>query len=67
MMIADIRCRLCNRNANEIGGWLKRLNPKGQKGVYECRSSCHAVLHPEYRIVSAIRGEEKERYENLNL
>lgn len=52
-------CRLCGKNALEIGGFLARVNPKGEAGIWECRPSCGADLPQETKILMAIEGDDK--------
>lgn len=33
-------CRLCGKGAQEIQGYLARVNEFGVAGVWECRPSC---------------------------
>ncbi len=35
-----IRCRKCDRSAIEDGAALIRVNPKGEKGIWECTPDC---------------------------
>ena len=53
-----MRCRLCGKSALEIAGYLVRINPVGEVGVWECRPSCTAQLLPDERVLLAITGEE---------
>ena len=53
-------CRLCGKNALEIGGYLTRVNPTGEAGIWECRPSCEADLPPETKLLMALEGEDKE-------
>jgi hypothetical protein len=52
-----IKCRLCDKDANDCGGWLERVNEKGVPGIWECRPSCDALLPPDERIIGAIENE----------
>ena len=54
--VGDMRCRLCNRNAVECGGWLERVNPKGEASILECRPSCLSELPNEQAVLGAITG-----------
>lgn len=52
-----MKCRKCNKGANDIGGYLARVNEKGVKGIWECRPSCDASMPPDDRLIAAIEGE----------
>jgi len=58
MKMIEIVCRLCGKNAHKSGGYLGRVNAKGQPGIWECRPSCDADLPPDTKLLLAIRGEE---------
>lgn len=51
-----IRCRLCGRSPNEVGGILHRVNEKGVIGIWECRPICGAEMNNEDAIIAAIEG-----------
>lgn len=51
-------CRLCGKSAQEIGGYLTRVNEKGVTGIWECRPTCDADLPFETNILMALEGEE---------
>jgi hypothetical protein len=53
-----VKCRLCNKGANDIGGWLKRVNPLGEIGIWECRPSCDAVLLGINRLIDVIEDTD---------
>jgi ribosomal protein L37AE/L43A len=53
-------CRLCKRTAVEIQGWLTRINPLGEEGVWECRPTCGATLTQDARLLGAILPPEPE-------
>lgn len=55
-----MKCRLCGKGATEIRGYLKRVNEKGVKGIWECRPSCDADLSEDDRVIAAIEDNEKE-------
>jgi len=55
---ADMRCRLCNRNMFECGGWLERVNAKGETSILECRPECLAELSEDHKLLGAITGRE---------
>lgn len=52
------KCRLCGKGPFEIGGYLQRINPKGEDGIFECRPSCDAKITNEEKIISAIENTE---------
>jgi hypothetical protein len=58
--IGELRCRLCKANAQECGGYLARMNAKGQPGVWECRPSCTVDMHPDDALLAAIKGDSDE-------
>lgn len=47
-------CRLCKKGAQEIGGYLTRVNEKGVEGIWECRPSCEAQQSFEENLIAAI-------------
>lgn len=55
-----MKCRLCGRSATEIRGYLKRMNEKGVKGIWECRPSCDADLTSDERVIAAIEDDDEE-------
>lgn len=55
-----MKCILCGKKINEIGGYLQRVNPKGQPGVWECRPSCNADLPKETSLLLAIESDGTE-------
>ena len=55
-------CRLCGKGAQEIGGYLTRVNETGVEGIWECRPSCEADLPFETNLMLALnfnKGEEQ--------
>lgn len=54
----SMKCRLCGRGLNQIGGYLQRVNEKGVAGVWECRPTCEADLIEETAVLLAVEGEE---------
>lgn len=52
--LSDMRCRLCNRNADEIQGYLTRVNEKGVDPIWECRPDCSAKMSSDARVLAAI-------------
>lgn len=55
-----MKCRLCNKTLKEIGGYLQRVNPKGEDGIWECRPVCDADLPQETNLLLAIEGDIEE-------
>jgi len=53
-----MKCRLCGKGAQEIGGYLHRVNEKGVIGIWECRPNCHADLPFETNLLLAIAAED---------
>lgn len=53
-------CRLCNKTAHEIGGYLTRVNEKEIPAEWECRPSCDAAMSHDDRVLSAIHGENAQ-------
>jgi hypothetical protein len=60
-----MHCRLCYKSPFEIEGWLERVNPTGENGIWECRPSCAAHLTPEDRVLGAIEGREENEEKGL--
>jgi hypothetical protein len=52
-----MKCRLCHRGANEIKGFLHRVNEKGVIGIWECRPACVTGISNEDAIMMAVTGE----------
>lgn len=52
----QMKCRLCGRTANEIQGYLHRVNEKGVKGIWECRPICGAEMNQDDALLAAIEG-----------
>lgn len=55
-----MKCNICGKHLFEIGGYLQRVNPKGEDGIYECRPNCHADLPQETNLLLAIEGDDDE-------
>lgn len=55
-----LRCRLCGRGANEINGYLHRVNEKGVIGIWECRPSCNTQVSNDEALLMAIKGEDED-------
>jgi hypothetical protein len=53
-------CQLCGKSAQEIGGYLARVNEKGIPGIWECRPDCNTAMEPDDRVMAAINGENAE-------
>lgn len=56
-------CQLCGKSAQEIGGYLTRVNEKGVPGIWECRPNCAAELMDDDKFLAAINGENKEAHQ----
>lgn len=56
-----MKCRLCNKGLNEIGGYLQRVNPKGETGIWECRPCCEADLPQETNLLLALEQDDEQR------
>ena len=56
-----MKCRRCGKGLNEVGGYLERVNAKGQKGVWQCVPSCAATMSQDERLLSAIEGKWRDR------
>ena len=59
-----IFCRLCGKKANEINGYLERVNPKGEPMIAECRPSCNCDLPKETVLLMAIEGADDNETKN---
>lgn len=51
-------CRLCGKTAQEIGGYLHRVNEKGVDGIWECRPSCDSKMDDDARLLAALEHDE---------
>lgn len=51
------------KSAQEIGGYLTRVNEKGVLGIWECRPTCDADLPFETNILMALEGEAAPKQE----
>lgn len=60
----SIKCRKCGKGAQEIGGYLHRINEKGCAGIWECRPTCDADLSFETNLMLAIAGEPNDLTSN---
>lgn len=49
-----MKCRICNKEHWQIGGYLERVNEKGVDGIWECRPSCNADLPQETNLLMAL-------------
>ena len=47
-------CRLCGKGAQEIGGYLTRVNETGVPGIWECRPSCDADRSFQDNLLDAL-------------
>lgn len=50
-------CRLCGRSAQDISGWLERVNEKGVPGIWECRPCCDDDLFSDEDIIAMLNDE----------
>lgn len=54
-------CRKCGKDALQVGGWLQRMNPTGEMGIFECRPSCDAApMTPIERVIGAIEYHQEK-------
>ena len=58
-----MKCRKCKRTAIEINGFLKRINEKGQKGIWECRPHCDVDMTREDRLLCALQNVKEPNNE----
>lgn len=58
--MSGLVCRKCGVDTHGCGGYLARVNPRGQPGVWECRPVCGSDLPPDTRLLLAIEGDEQE-------
>jgi len=54
-------CRLCGKGAQEIGGYLTRVNEKGVPGLWECRPSCDAHQTQDENLLMALETTEESK------
>jgi len=54
----QLDCRKCGKNANETGGYLKRINPLGEIGIWECYPSCDAEVSFETKVLLALEIDD---------
>lgn len=58
-------CRLCNKDALHIDGFLARVNEKGVAGIWECRPSCDVGFYTnitfEDKLMMAIDSSENSK------
>jgi hypothetical protein len=59
-----MKCRLCNKGPLEIGGYLQRVNPKGETGIWECRPCCEADLPQETNLLLALEQDDEQRIDS---
>lgn len=58
MKCNEIKCRLCDKSADQINGYLARVNEKGVAPIMECRPLCDATLTNDEAVVAAVLGEQ---------
>jgi len=56
-------CQKCGKSAQQIGGYLHRVNEIGVKGIWECRPSCDADNSFETNLMLAIDGKPEFKRE----
>jgi len=49
-----MKCQKCGKSAQQIKCLLKRVNPKGEVGVWKCYPKCGAKLSLSKRIDLAL-------------
>lgn len=54
-------CQLCGKDAQEIGGYLHRVNELGVAGIWECRPTCDADLPFETNLLLALEDGQNDR------
>jgi len=57
--IMTIKCRKCDSNAfiaAERGAHLKRVNRKGEAGIWECWPGCNSSGNKEDALIGAIKN-----------
>lgn len=55
--MGEMRCRHCDRNAHEIGGYLGRVNKGETPSIWECQPNCQADLPQDTKLLLAVDGE----------
>lgn len=60
-MDTTLKCRWCGRTLHEVGGYLARVSPVGERGVWECRPSCESRLSADQAVIAAIHGEAEAK------
>jgi hypothetical protein len=54
-------CRLCGRTIWQIGGYLGRVNKRGEvPAVWECRPSCTADMPFEVALSKMLEEEDEK-------
>lgn len=53
-----MKCQLCGKSIQEIGGYLHRVNEKGVPGIWECRPSCNVKLTQGENLLLALGGAD---------
>lgn len=51
-------CRKCKKDIDNIGGYLQRVNAKGEAAIWECRPSCDAQQTQKQNLLDAIQSDE---------
>lgn len=59
-----LTCQKCGQDAiqaGERGAYLKRINPKGEKGIFQCVPTCeHKHGGPNGALLGALRDNAKK-------
>ena len=53
-----MRCSKCGRSVNEPGVTLVRVNPKGEKGVFECEPCAGMLADPVVQQIADALDEK---------
>jgi len=57
--MGEMRCRLCEGAAHEVGGYLRRVNALGVlPPIWECRPSCFAEMTQDESLLAALESDE---------
>lgn len=60
---SDLKCRHCGKSADEIGGYLSRVNKGELPSIWECAPNCAADLPQDTRLLLALEIEPKQSQE----
>lgn len=53
-----MKCRKCGKGLSEVGGFLERVSPKGEPGVWECRPDCNVSMTDSQKLEAAVSHRE---------